>query len=101
MIKEVTFYICRGDNPNCIDSLGCFKNGGSCHHTTHLEFTDSPECLNPQRHPERFDAEVFANLPAYYFEILPDEKKGATDQNEEFEEEEKYADSSPTDGDKV
>lgn len=79
----MTFYICRGDNPACIDSLGCFKNGGSCHHTTHLEFTDSPECKDPQRHPERFDAEIFANLPAYYFEIL--ELEGDS-KNEELKE---------------
>ncbi len=97
----MTFYICRGDNPKCINSRGCFKNGGNCHHTTHLEFTDSPECPDPQHHPERFDAEIFANLPAYYFEIPSNEKKGAIDQNEEFEEEEEYADSSSTDGDEV
>ncbi len=93
----MTFYICRGDNPKCINSRGCFKNGGNCHHTTHLEFTDSPECPDPQHHPERFDAEIFANLPAYYFEIPSNEEKGAIDQNEEFEEEEEYADGAPPD----
>lgn len=95
----MTFYICRGDNPRCINSEGCFKNGGNCHHTSHLEFTDSQECTNPQNHPERFEAELFANLPTYYFEIMLDENKKEIDQYEELEEED--AENSSFDGNEV
>lgn len=79
------FYICNGQNPQCVNSLGCYKKGGGCHYTTNLEFTDSPECTDPQKHPERFESEIISNYPTYYFERL--DWKGH-DQNEKLEEKE-------------
>lgn len=79
----MTFYLCKGTNPACEGSLGCFVNGGNCIHTSHEEHALTPPCKDPQNHPERFEAEVFANLPTYYFERRPEIEEPTAEENGE------------------
>lgn len=74
----MTFYICNGQNPLCCNSTGCHNNGGNCWHTANEAFSETEHCDDPQRHPERFEAEVFTKLPTYYFE-----RKGYYDEKKE------------------
>lgn len=80
----MTFYLCTGENPICKDSNGCFMNGGNCHHTANDNYRKTEKCNDPQRHPERFEAEVFPNssMGTYYFERLEtyDEKEQENDE---------------------
>ena len=63
-----TFYLCTGENPCCGHSAGCYLSGGDCKHTTHPEYAKTPECKDPWKHPERFEAENVSDCPTYYFE---------------------------------
>lgn len=75
----MTFYICNGQNPLCCNSTGCHNNGGNCRHTANETYSLTDHCDDPQKHPERFEAEVFEKLPIYYFErIIDDEENEET-----------------------
>lgn len=62
------FYFCNGENPNCGHTAGCYKHGGVCVHTANREYAKTPECKEPWKYPNRFDAERIPGGEAYYFE---------------------------------
>ena len=71
----MTFYICKGTNPLCCNSAGCHMMGGNCRHTANELYSLTEHCDDPQKHLDRFEAEVFEKLPTYYFERIEEYEK--------------------------
>jgi hypothetical protein len=49
--------------------------GGNCRHTANEAYSATKHCDDPQKHLDRFEAEVFAKLPTYYFERIEEYEK--------------------------
>lgn len=65
----MVFYICTGNNPNCKQhNNGCYD----CKHTTDPHYAKNGPCNNPEKYPERFEAEMFdigkGKVVTYYWE---------------------------------
>ena len=67
----MVFYNCNKKNPNCkTHNSPCFD----CMHTTDPHYAKNGPCNFPEKHPERFESEVFdagnGKLVTYYWERI-------------------------------
>lgn len=70
----MVFYICNRQKPECkLHTKECFD----CKHTTDPHYAKNGTCAFPEKHPERFEAEVYdvghGKTETYYWEKESDE----------------------------
>ena len=59
----ITFYLCNGEDPNCINSGTCKAQNFSsfCKHTTNVAAAEFGTCDEPWLHPDRFQCIILGN----------------------------------------